>query len=748
MKIQSIAISLLLPLASLLMQTVVVAQQPLALKLTAELQPADRQVRVRYAVPDAAPDSVIAKCMYRLKGQNDWQIARVMKLRSRTALTAIHDDEVLGEELSTGEMTEALAAGQTRSAIWQTFPQLANGKKHEATVRIELFDDKKILLASGMTDVVVDLSDVVLLDESMIYRRQPLYDKAGDKPGWVWRTDVPGLPGALDVVEGPRPLEPLAFRPNLRGFYAIYVAVPHDPSSEIELRLSGDSFCQRFPGLKEREYFWRIARMDGENVVASQAWRTISTPAEINNDFRSRWKYVRLVPIAPELQKKLAGIEGTAKRDKLVFGFFEPYSWTFTEYVDRNSGWLEPFAAFAEAKIDAVDIQYGRIGAKPYYESLVEQPLLQDTIGDPSPGGEGPVSSDVGRLPLFCQGVPAAVRAGKAFGVDVIANLGAGNAYPGTALQSEFAKSHPQFIKDTSWPQYKHKEVRDYCLSLYRELLDAGARRISIDFCRYQHTVDDPKLPTLLLSEMRKLADQYSREGDRVKIIVRFPIPGSGGENGNFIPQDWIKAGSVDYIVPSSVFGNALYFDSTPYLKMTRGTSVKCLPCIEAGYSGALWPGQMLQQAVKFYDEGADGVYIYQSDARIVGAMTSSSMFGLRKFVPALGSVKATRETLKQVESEADECSTDIYMYFPDPYSTTRVQVWIEGGKPEAVQYFIGGKEVVGRKQPPYEIGQEGHANDYAITEPNAVTFEVRAKIRGKWLSRQKQYKVFNGGNN
>jgi len=748
MTLQSKSISFLLLLASLLMQDLAVAQQPLALKVTAELQPADRHVRVRYVVPDSAPDSLLVKCMYRLKGQNDWQVAAAMKLRSRTALTAIHDDTVLGEELSTGEMNEALAAGQTRSVIWQTFPQLANGAKHEATVRIELFDDKKVLLASGQADVVVDLSDVVLLDESMIYRRQPIYDKLGDKPGWVWRKDIPGLPGgALDVVEGPRPLEPLAFRPNLRGYYAIYVAVPHDPSSEIELRLSGDSFFQRFPSLKQREYFWRVARMDGENVVASQAWRTISTPAEINNDFRSRWKYVRLVPITPELQKTMAGVE-TTKRDKLVFGYFEPYSWTFTEYVDRNSGWLEPLAAFAEAKIDAVDIQYGRVGSKPHYESLVEQPLLNDTLGDPPPGGEQPSSAGVGRLALFCQGVPAAVRAGRAFGIDVIANLGAGNAYPGTTLQSEFAKSHPQFIKDTRWPEYKHKEVRDYCLSLYRDLLEAGARRISIDFCRYQHTVDDPKLPTLLLSEMRKLADEYSKDGDRVKISVRFPIPGSGGENGNFKPQDWIKAGSVDYIVPSSVFGNALYFDVAPYVKMTRGTKVKCLPCIEGGYSGALWPGQMFQQAAKFYDDGADGVYIYQSDARIVGVMISSSVFGLRKYVPVLGSGKAVREILKQIEAEADECSTDIYMNFPDPLSVTRVQVWIEGGKPEAIQYFIDGKEVAGRKQSPYEIGLEGHANDYAITDPNAVTFEVRAKIRGKWLSRQKQYKVFNGGNN
>jgi hypothetical protein len=716
------------------------------INVTAKVDPLTRYVHLQYDVPADAPKSILVQCTYQLNGQKDWKPAAVKRYRSEAAETAVQDTGTIDKELATGQVTEPLAAGRTRTLIWQNDLQLPPGHSYAPTVRVELFDPQHKPLAQGQTEITVDLSDVVALNESMIYVRLPM-QKPGGKPGWVWRHDLPGSPpqGMLDVNERPGRLDPLAFMPKLKGYYAIFVTVPNDPSSEIDLRLASDEFYQRFPGDKSKEYFWKIAKMDGENLIASQSWRTIELPKDIGDAFASRLKQLRFVPINPKLYSELTRLDHF-KRDKLIHAYFEIYSWAYLNFVDRNSLFLEPIAAYADAKVDAVDAQLGRFGAKPQYPSLIEPALVGDTIGDPEPGGVPPTNSNVGLLGLYTACWRAVDVAGKGMGVPVIANLGAGNAYPSQAMEGNFAKAHPQWMsKDKQWVQYKFKPVRDYCLSMYKEILDRGATRLSIDFCRYPYVIDKPETATLFLTELRALADHYAKGGQRVKINVRFPVPEVKGGDA-FDPRPWVAQNLIDCLSPSCVTANGTFSDPTPYIKMTRGTSVKCLPCIDLLPEGPIWPTGVLQWAKHLYDLGADGIYFYQADARIVGTMMFRAAIGHHPLIARLGSSRAVDEMMRQYDQEQDNFGTGIYIYYPAPYTTIRPKVWIEGGNVQEVQYFLDGKPIAGRTTPPYEIGLEGWKHNFPIM--SKATFEVRAKINGQWLVEKQDFQIHPDYNN
>lgn len=716
------------------------------IKVAAKVDPLTRYVLVEYTVPADAPDSIVVQCSYLLKGQTDWKTAAVKRYRSEAAETAVQDTGVLAKEYSTGEVTEPLAAGRTRTLIWLNNLQLPAGKKYDAAIRVELLDPQHKPLGQGQADVAVDLSDVAVLNESMIYKRLPVQSPNG-KPGWVWRHDLPHSPpqGMLDVNERPGPLDPLVFIPKLKGYYAIYVSVPNDPNSEIDLRLGGDEGYQRFPGSDTAEYFWKIAKMDGEHLIARQSWRTIESPKDIGDVFRSRLRQVRFVPVSQRLYDQVTRLD-RVHRDKLVHAYFEIYSWAYLNFVDANSQFLAPISAYADAKVDAVDAQLGRFGAKPQYPSLIEPPLMGETIGDPAPGGVPPSNANVGLLGLYTSCWRAVVIAAKGMGVPITANFGAGNAYPKMQMQGNFAKNHPQWVsKDGQWVQYKFKPVRDYCLSMYKEILDRGARHISIDFCRYPYVIDKPETATLFLSELRRLTDQYTRGGKRVTISVRFPVPPvKGGDL--FDPQPWVRQELIDYLCPSVVVGNATFYDPTRYIEMTRGTNIKCLPCIDLLPGGPIWPTGVVRWTKHLYDLGADGVYLYQADSRIVGTMMFRAAIGHNKTIARLGSSRAVDEMARQYDHEQDNFSTDIYIYYPEPYTTIRPKVWIEGGNVQAIEYFMNGKPIGGRTQPPYEIGLEGWKNNFPTT--GKATFEVRAKINGHWLTKKRDVQIYPDYNN
>jgi hypothetical protein len=504
---------------------------------------------------------------------------------------------------------------------------------------------------------------------------------------------------------------------------------------QIQLRLSGDLFFQRFVDNDEREAFWRVAKLDGENLIVNEPWGVVHTSTA-----RARMNYVRFVPITKELYEKVTAPQ-RLRRDKVVDTYFEPYSWAAYTNVSPAGCLSEPIAAYAQAKVDMIDTQMGRLGMTPVYPSLVEKPLTGDTITDAPPGGKSPTNSDVWRLAAYHWPWVGFERYAKGFDLSIAANFGAGVAYPGSPLESPYFKAHPEWMRDKTFPLYKYPQVREHFLAQYREMLDRGARNLSIDFCRYPFVVDGAGQATTFLQELRKLADGYSVEGQkRVTIGVRFPVPGNKGEEGFYHPEQWVEQKLVDDLMPSGVVGGLSFFDISPYVKMTRGTGVKCLPNVEAQAEGPAWPGQVLHRVAQLYDQGADGIYIYQADARIVGTMSSGQVWENRTFISKLGSTRGVRSMVDDFKQADPQRGTDIYLFYPGPYQSSRVRIWVDGGQPEEIHAYMNGKEapVIGGTGM-LSIGLEGAQNNYPVGQ---TEFKVRAKINGKWLTRKASWLV------
>lgn len=708
------------------------------LPVTLRFDPVSANGIIHYQVPQDAPEEIRVSAQYLPAGEKNFRPAAVNKYRSETALTVLRSDKILAEEREKGTVTENLAAGRNRTLVWTTSRQFKAGKPVSGKLKIIIAaaDSPNRILAENTIDFDFNRKDVVLLDN---FLDNPDIHPTGavstdsKTPGWRQVSD------GLEAIEKEDPIEPLMYDHKLKGYYAIYLAVPRTGYGEIELELTSDGFSRRFSACDDCEQFWKIAPLDGTHLVIRQPYRTL---VKVNDALRARLAYVKFVPVSREVYEQYMANQRQG-RDKIVAGYFEPYSWAFREHVTTNSKFMEAAAAFNEAGIDLVDMQVGRGGAKPQYPSSVETPLFTETKGDPAPGSRiAPTSLWTGRMVRLTNPIRAMIPAAKAYDEQLFINFGAANNYRGGPLEGDFSKQNPDCFIDRYYLDYGNPKARNFMLSLFREVLEHGAENISIDFCRYPHGVRQGEDVNLFLRELRKLADQYRTNGKRVAILVRFPVPGNKGiaeKNGKFQPEKWIREKLIDYLVPSD-FGGMPFFDVTPYVEMAKGSGIKVLPCIDGMKSGVPFPGEALRRVAEFYRKGADGVYIYQSDAHIVGSMT-----GLRDAdadtIRTFGYSKLVEAAIAAEEKRIPEYSTDVYWSFPLPYQSNRALLQIDGLIPDKVDFYVDGKLVNTRTQPPWMLGEQGFANHYPFTGKNK-TIRVVLHFDGRTWSKE-----FNGIN-
>jgi len=217
------------------------------LELRFKTDPLTRYTKIIYKVPASAPDTITVKCKYQLAGEETWYSSAVRKYRSVTAENIVALDkknDLMANELSSGEVTEYLAAGKTRTLIWQTSPQIPVDFKGQVKVKLAILDGQKKQLATGSVSIKLKNSDVIVLNDF-----SKLFPGLGNgtNPGWHFvKSFDKRILGTLEAIEGEALLEPVMFRPQLSGYYAIFVSVPKDPVSCIRLRLSSDFYSQRF----------------------------------------------------------------------------------------------------------------------------------------------------------------------------------------------------------------------------------------------------------------------------------------------------------------------------------------------------------------------------------------------------------------------------------------------------------------------------------------------------------------------
>lgn len=700
--------------------------------------PMTRYVHISYQVPAGAPEEVVVWCSWSPPGKAEWRPAKVTPLLSETALRLASEEE-WKQWTERGKVIERRAAGLERTVVFNPYPEAQEGGRVDVDFRVQVHAPDGKVLAEEQSRVQADNSDVVAIEDwSQVLQRDLLVTNAGGEGRkWSWRTDLEASAAtfghALYGQSAPDvPLRPLTYPLNLRGWYAIFVCTA--PHWGIGLRLTGDertdSLGSRRPG---EEVFWRWAKMDRQHLVLKQ-------PHSYAGYAAAQIDYVRLVPLSPELRQELeAPFSGPP--DRIVAGYFEPYSWAFVENVLETLQHREPLVAFAQAGIQIVDLQIGRFGDKVVYESRLTDPLLYSTIGDPLDGGTVPQTDNVGRMQQYTNALEAELRYARELGMIPHANFGATNCYPGTPLEGDFSKQHPDWRRGHAL-RYEVPEVRQYMLSLYREALEIGAPGLSLDFCRYPEGVDTPETCNAFLRELRDLREEFSRaRGQPVPLLVRFPAQGVRLWQ-NFDYRVWVQEGLVDYLCPSNIQGRHLHFDIAPYVEAVRGTQCKLLPVVDGLSWGLEMPGLFLWRVRQLFEAGVDGIYVYQADARALGWPAD------RRCLRLLGHTEAVRAWWERDRQTRPHCSKGIYLNSPSYptegyHSWERLRVWLEGVEMGEVEMHLEGKFVRRFTGPPYVLGSEEYESDQVIPTGEHELL-IRARDGDGWL--EQKFTVRGGG--
>ncbi len=682
-----------------------------------EVDPLSRCVEVAYSVPEDAPRRVTVRCLYKDDGAEVIAPVAVRPLLSETALRLVSTED--WRRWRQGEVVERNAAGLTRTVVFDPIAAGARGKV-SGTFRVEVFGDGDARIAEETVAIDADMQDVVVVDD---WAGVTNADALNQADGWAW----PGN-GEVDSVlrapsGSPHALSPLSYPLGLSGWYAIFVTTPDGYG--INLRLSGDERSDPLSSSRPREeVLWRWAKMDRQHLVLSQ-------PHAYTGWAAAAIDCVKLVPLT---EAQVAELEASfGKADKLVAGYFEPYSWAFNEHVTETLQHRLPLTAYPEARVNLVDIQIGRFGMKSVFETRLTDQLLHSTIGDPIGDIVQPTTDNVGRMQQFTNTLDAELRYCKELGLIAHANFGASNCYPGSPLQGDFSKEHPEWMRGSAL-RFEVPEVRAYALGLYREALKLGATGVSIDFCRYPETIDVAETATGFLRELRALADEFaSARGSEIGLLVRFP--GTGVRHAEvFDYATWAREGLVDYLCPSNIQGRHMHIDMAPYLAAVNGTAVTLLPEVDALNWGLPFPGPFLWRAQQVYEQGAPGVYVYQADARVLGTP------GDRRTMRLLASSEGIRRYWEHEAEETPRRSKGIFISQPHEFGKyhgwERIRIWTEGLSLGPVEVHLDGQLVNRVEGPPYLVGTEDNASDNVIP-PGAHTLRVRAQDGEGWLEQE-----------
>lgn len=690
-----------------------------------------RLIHVVYDVPQDAPDRILVRSYWSPRGRNQWQPARVRPLLSETAGALLREED--GLPWLQGEVVERRAAGLKRTLVFNPYPEAQAGGTVDIDFRVELDAGEDRRLTRLEAPATADNRDVVYLDDwSGVIQKE--FVAAEEKPG-CWRLESDAAVGANPYATGgtrlsgaaadlPQLTMPLA----LRGPYAVFVY----SFGGVRLRLSGDLRTDRLGSrLPYDEQLWRWTRLDGQHLVVRQSY-AFTGPAASSLD------YVKLVPLSDELVARLESAFG--KPDRFVASYWEPYSYAFSDNVQDMAWHLQYLDAYRDAEVSLVDTQLGRFGMKAVYETRVSDQLLHVTQGDPIGAIAHPQTTNVGRMQQYTNTLQATLTFCRALGLNAHANFGATNCYPGSPLQGDFSKQHFEWIRGHAL-RYEVPEVRRFILDVYREALEIGATGLSIDFCRYPEGIDAAATADGFFRELRGLADEYGRRrGGRIPILVRFPAEGVRLSE-RFDYATWVREGLVDYLCPSSIQGRFHYFDIRPYVKATDGTACILLPQIDALSWGLPKPGLFLWRVRQLYDQGVQGLYVYQGDSLVLGSPLE------RRCMKQLRSTESVRRFWEEDARLRPARSKGIYLshasQLPGYHSWERLHVWLEGIPLGEVELYLDDQLVNHFSAPPYLLGHQDRSGDAALPR-GEHSLRVRARDGDGWL--EQTFKIVSAG--
>lgn len=196
----------------------------------------------------------------------------------------------------------------------------------------------------------------------------------------------------------------------------------------------------------------------------------------------------------------------------------------------------------------------------------------------------------------------------------------------------DFNKRHPEYrIGKSVLLDFKHKEVRDFKISILREAAEIGVDGISMDFAVYPPFFENPDtlMMTQFVRDVRTMLNEVGkRQGRHIKLMVRVPFEKYMGIGLDW--KTWMKEKLIDIIVPTH-YRPSTHFDIRieEFVDLAKKTGVLVYPTLwqalgfvttdpdpsdeETGrrrYDKPKTPEMFYAQALLFYRSGADGLQL------------------------------------------------------------------------------------------------------------------------------------------
>ena len=197
-------------------------------------------------------------------------------------------------------------------------------------------------------------------------------------------------------------------------------------------------------------------------------------------------------------------------------------------------------------------------------------------------------------------------------------------------LDTKFWKDHPEFrYEEKSHAlDYGHQEVRDHMFLLIQEAVQRyDCDGIELDFNRWPIYFTDgapeeriAKMNNFVASLRRMLDEKGSKEGRRLVMGVRPPSPSGtwdaatyeGSLNHGCDPVVWMENGWIDFVTVSRFLTVTYDLPVAAWKKLITDIPVYgCIEIVDDTRRAALTPKQYRRAARHIWDDGADGIYLF-----------------------------------------------------------------------------------------------------------------------------------------
>jgi hypothetical protein len=500
---------------------------------------------------------------------------------------------------------------------------------------------------------------------------------------WQWLETPAGV-----VLYGFGPALPALTLPlGRQGWHDIYIglyspgrATDSEDSNGIHVKLRSDPWYTHIAGGRGGlgtglnqgcvdNVFWKRANLSDEDLVLYQPYGKFFRPG-------GGIRHLVLVPLSDEqaeTERRRREASAQAAAGKEVCGMADFWSWVFgrgcePEITERTIG------NHREAGINTVFFMINA-GGFVQYRSRIGEWYNFATADDPRPQAK------------LCEEIlrnhdPLAVATAYAHrhGVKLlpwlrITNDSRSSYSKRTAYWDRFGQFQLTGADGQrgSFPSLGYKPVRDYKLSLLRELLENyDIDGLFIDFQRDLPVIGidppvadeyvrrygaDPRVDareranlrwrrfraqviTDFMRDIRRLADAKARQVGR-PIQVGARVSSRDNLWKGLDVETWIREGILDIVVPSEVVWFDPIVDIAPFLEMARGTRCRVIPGINPFFAGGTddstnhpnkddadvaeiiakrcrqgaSPVEYARRVMDYYEAGADGVSFYESES-------------------------------------------------------------------------------------------------------------------------------------